>query len=34
VFLIFGAWVLLFSWLSYKNIKGGYVHEQELAPAS
>jgi hypothetical protein len=33
VFLIFGAWVMLFSWLSYKNIRAGYVHEQELAPA-
>jgi hypothetical protein len=30
VFLIFGAWVLLFSYLSYKNVKAGHVHEQEL----
>jgi len=30
VFIIFGIWVVTFSWLSYKNVKRGYVHEQEL----
>jgi hypothetical protein len=30
VFIIFGIWVLLFSWLSWQNVKRGYVHEQEL----
>ncbi|HEX4107374.1 MAG TPA: hypothetical protein VHX88_04525 [Solirubrobacteraceae bacterium] len=34
VFLEFGGWVLLFTYLTYRNIKRGYVHEQELAPAS
>jgi len=34
VFIIFGIWVLTFSWLSYKNIQRGYVHEQDLATAS
>jgi hypothetical protein len=31
VFFEFGAWVLLFTWLSYKNLKRGWVHEQEIA---
>jgi len=34
VFLVFGAWVMTFAWLSYQNIKRGYVHEQDLSPAS
>jgi hypothetical protein len=34
VFLVFGAWVLYFSWASYKNVKRGYVHEQDLGPAT
>jgi hypothetical protein len=34
VFLIFGAWVLYFSYASYRNVKRGLVHQQELAPSS
>ena len=34
VFLEFGAWVLLFTFLTYKNIRKGYIGEQELTPAS
>jgi hypothetical protein len=30
VFFEFGAWVLLFTWLSYKNLKRGWVHKQEI----
>jgi hypothetical protein len=30
VFIIFGAWVLTFSWLSYKNVQRGFVHEQDI----
>jgi hypothetical protein len=33
VFLEFGAWVLLFTYLTYRNVKKGYVHEQELSPS-
>jgi hypothetical protein len=34
VFLEFGAWVLLFTYLTWKNLQAGYVHEQDLTPAS
>lgn len=34
VFLEFGAWVLLFTWLTYRNVKKGWVHEQEIESAS
>jgi hypothetical protein len=29
-FIIFGVWIVVFTWLSYMNIKRGYVHDQEL----
>lgn len=32
-FVDFGAWALLFSYLAYKNVKAGYVHEQDVRPA-
>ena len=35
VFLEFGAWVLLFTWLSYRNVtKKRWVHKQDLAGAA
>jgi hypothetical protein len=32
VFIEFGIWVAVFSYLTYRNIKAGYVNEQELGP--
>lgn len=33
VFIIFGAWVLAFAYLSYKNVQKGYVHQQDIVTA-
>jgi hypothetical protein len=32
-FAVFGFWVLTFSYLAMRNVRNGYVHDQELAPA-
>jgi hypothetical protein len=33
-FVIFGVWVIALSWLSYLNVKKGYVHALELPTTS
>ncbi|WP_250282536.1 MULTISPECIES: hypothetical protein [unclassified Frankia] len=33
-FVVFGAWVLYFSYLSMQNVRRGFVHEQDLAAVS
>ncbi|MET9248809.1 hypothetical protein [Nonomuraea sp. NPDC003709] len=33
-FVVFGIWVLYFSYLSMRNVRGGFVHEQEPAADS
>jgi hypothetical protein len=30
VFIIFGFWVLYFSWATYRNVQRGYVHQQDI----
>ena len=30
----FGVWVVAFSWLTIRNIRGGLVHEQDLQPGA
>lgn len=29
-FMVFGTWILCFSWFSYQNVRRGYVHQQEM----